>query len=220
MTVVGKCPPSADELRAAAERGFDAVELHLTTEDVNAFEETVSVCCDAPVDITSAHTPHVDLENAAYIQQANDLCVRLDATLVVHSSKIPVSNIDRVISAVHFTVPHGFENATGHSIHFLETVLLDQNRPLVLDTAHLYMAEANYLSALTDLLDEYADRIPVIHCCDGTKFEDGLAFGTGTMPMERVIAIIDEFYDGIVVLEVMPDEQADALKMYRENTTR
>ncbi|WP_435152455.1 sugar phosphate isomerase/epimerase family protein [Haladaptatus sp. DFWS20] len=216
MTVVGKCPPSVDELEAAAERGFDAVELHLTTEDLNEFEETVSVCRDAPVDIASAHTPHVGLESAAYIQRTNDLCHRLDATLVVHSSKIPVSNIGSVIAAVDFTVPHGFENSTGHSVHFLETVLLDRNRPLVLDTAHLYMAEPDYLSALRGLLDEYADRIPVIHCCDGTKYEDGLAFGTGTMRMERVISIIDDFYDGIVVLEVMPDEQVHGLEMYRE----
>ncbi|WP_266075700.1 sugar phosphate isomerase/epimerase family protein [Haladaptatus caseinilyticus] len=218
MIVAGKCPPATDELRAAAERGFTAVELHLVTEDLDEFEETVAVCRSAPVDIVSVHTPHIDLENVAYIQQANDLCAELGATLVVHSTKIPLTNLDRVADVTEITVPCGYENSTGHSVHFLENVLFDQNRSLVLDTAHLYTAEAEYLSALTHLLREFGDQIPVIHCCDGTKYEDGLAFGTGTMRMERVISTIHDSYDGIVVLEVMPDEQTDALKLFRDVT--
>ncbi len=215
MIVAGKCPPTADELRAASERGFDAVELHLTTDDLDAAEETAAVCRDAPVEIVSAHTPHVDLDELEYVQRTNDLCERLDATLVVHSTKIPLSNVGYLLDRTDITVPHGFENSTGHSLHFLRNVLLDEGRPLVLDTAHLYTAEEAYCSILEDLLAEYGDSIPVVHCCDGTKITDGLAFGTGTMDMERVIAALEENYDGIVVLEVMPDEQADALEMWR-----
>ncbi len=215
MLVAGKCPPTADELRAADERGFDAVELHLRIEDVDAFGETLAVCRSAPVDVVSIHTPHVGLGNLDAIQRTNDLCAELDATLVVHSTKIPLTNLDRVDDAVEFTVPHGYENSTGHSRYFLENVLLARNRSLVLDTAHLYTAEADYLGALSHLLSEYGDRIPVVHCCDGTKYEDGLAFGEGTMEMEAVISLLRDAYDGIVVLEVMPDEQADALAAFQ-----
>ena len=220
MIVAGKCPATADELRAASERGFDAVELHLTTDDLDAAEETAAMCRDAPVEIVSAHTPHVDRDELGYVQRTNDLCERLDATLVVHSTKIPLSNVGSLLDRTDITVPHGFENSTGHSLHFLRNVLLDEGRPLVLDTAHLYTAEEAYCSILEDLLAEHGDSIPVVHCCDGTKIADGLAFGTGTMDMERVIVDLQQNYDGIVVLEVMPDEQADALEMWRDVALR
>lgn len=216
MIVAGKCPPTADELRAASERGFDAVELHLSTDDLDAIEETTAACRAAPVDVVSVHTPHVALDELAYVQRANDLCERLDATLVVHSMKIPLSNLGYVLDRIDITVPHGFENSTGYSRHFLTNVLLDEGRPLVLDTAHLYTAEAEYRSILETLLAADDISIPVVHCCDGTKITDGLAFGTGTMDMERVITALHENYDGIVVLEVMPDEQADALEKWRD----
>lgn len=217
MIVAGKCPPTVDELQAASERGFDAVELHLTTENLDAMEETTAACRDAPVEIVSVHTPHVDLTQLEYVQRANDLADALDATLVVHSTKIPLSNVG-VLNRIDITVPHGFENSTGHSVHFLRNVLFDEGRSLVLDTAHLYTAEADFFPALEHLLSEYGDSIPVVHCCDGTKTTDGLAFGTGTMDMERVISVLDENYDGIVVLEVMPDEQADAREMVLDVT--
>ncbi len=216
MQVVGKCPPTKAELQAAVERGFDAVELHLTTENLDAMEETVTACRDAEVEIASVHTPHVDLEQLEYVQLTNDLCERLDATLVVHSTKIPLSNLDYVLDRVDITVPNGFENSTGHSTHFLKNVLFEEGLSLVLDTAHFYTAEANFFPLLESLLTEHGDSIPVVHCCDGTKTTDGLAFGTGTMEMKRLISLLDDCYDGIVVLEVMPDEQADALDMVED----
>ena len=213
MRIVGKCPPTEAELRAASERGFDAVELHLTTGNLDTMEETVAVCRDAPVEIATVHTPHVRRDQPEYVQQANDLCERLDATLVVHSIKIPLSNIDYVLDEVEITVPCGWENSTGHSAHFLENTLFEEGVSLTLDTAHFYTAEADFFPQLEKLLTEHGDEIPVVHCCDGTKTTDGLEFGTGTMEMERLISLLDDCYDGIVVLEVMPHEQADALAM-------
>ncbi len=216
MRIVGKCPPTEAELRAASERGFDAVELHLTTENLDAVDETVAVCRDAPVEIASVHTPHVSRDQVEYIQQTNDLCERLDATLVIHSIKIPLSNIDYILDEVDITVPYGFENSTGHSAYFLQNTLFEEGHPLVLDTAHFYTAEADFFPLLETLLTEHDDEIPVVHCCDGTKTTDGLEFGTGTMAMERLISLLDDYYDGIVVLEVMPHEQADALAMVED----
>ena len=213
MQVAGKCPPTEAELRAAAERGFDAVELHLTTENLDTMEETVAVCRDAPVEIASVHTPHVNREQPEYIQLTNDLCERLDATLVVHSIKIPLSNIDYVLEHVTLSVPTGFENSTGHSPYFLKNTLFEEGLSLTLDTAHFYTAEEDFFPQLERLLTEHGDEIPVVHCCDGTKTTDGLEFGTGTIEMERLISLLDDCYDGIVVLEVMPHEQADALDM-------
>ncbi|MFB6122086.1 MAG: hypothetical protein ABEJ78_01325, partial [Haloferacaceae archaeon] len=56
MNLVGKCPPDADSLAAAAARGFDAVELYLTAETLDA-SGVAAIVEAAPVGVASVHTP-------------------------------------------------------------------------------------------------------------------------------------------------------------------
>jgi len=102
------------------------------------------------------------------------------------------------------------------SVYSLQNLVLDRGHDLVLDTAHLYMAEPAYLDALSELLQAYGDRIQVVHFTDGTVLEDGLAFGDGDIPLERTAEILNEHFDGAVVLEVMPEDQADARRRVLE----
>lgn len=70
----------------------------------------------------------------------------------------------------------------------------------------------NYIDEIRQFLNSYTDRINLIHLCDATTTEDGLAFGDGDMDMEKVSEMIYGNFDGILVLEVMPEHQADARK--------
>jgi len=57
-------------------------------------------------------------------------------------------------------------------------------------------------------LEQNIDQISLIHLCDSSDIKDGLGFGEGIMDMKAVCKVIDNSdFDGIVVLEVMPDYQ-------------
>ena len=205
MDLVGKCAPDPDALDAAAARGFDRVELYLpaTPDDVGATAATVQ---RAPVDAASVHTPHAVPEDGDAFRRADDLATRLDAYLVVHSQYAQHTHTPQ-LEAHGFEAPHGYENNPGASVFHLERQLFDPGHELVLDTAHLYAAEAGYLEALERLLTTYGDRIPVVHLTDGTRTRDGLAIGRGDIDLETTVQLLERHYDGVVVLEVMPDDQ-------------
>ncbi|MBX0295080.1 sugar phosphate isomerase/epimerase family protein [Haloarcula nitratireducens] len=215
MHLLGKCPPDEAELAAAAERGFESVELHLRErdlEDVTATAETVE---RSPVDAAAVHTLHARPDEERPFRRSDELARRLDALLVVHSQYALHTHVDD-LEAYDFAAPYAYENNPGASAFHLENLLLDRGHSLVLDTAHLYLSEADYESALRDLLEDHGDKIPLIHFNDATRIEDGLAFGDGEMALEQTAHLLDEHYDGPVVLEVMPDAQADARRAVAE----
>ena len=89
----------------------------------------------------------------------------------------------------------------------------------MLDTAHLYIGEKEFFEALDHFVNHRSNRIKVTHLCDSTEVKDGLGFGEGGMDMEQTCKMIAASnYDGVVVLEVMPDEQEEALKKWRSYT--
>ncbi|MFC7028710.1 hypothetical protein ACFQH8_17370 [Halomicroarcula sp. GCM10025710] len=53
----------------------------------------------------------------------------------------------------------------------------------------------------------YGDRISVAHLTDGTRTTDGLTIGRGDIDLETTVDLLERQYDGLVVLEVMPDDQ-------------
>ncbi|WP_135304060.1 sugar phosphate isomerase/epimerase family protein [Haloarcula amylovorans] len=215
MHLLGKCPPDPDELAAAAKRGFDGVELHLRPEhleDVTATAETVE---RSPVDAVAVHTLHARPDEERPFRRSDELASRLDALLVVHSQYALHTHIDD-LEAYDFAAAYGYENNPGASAFHLENLVFRRGHSLVLDTAHLYLSESNYEEALTVLLRDHGDRIPLIHFNDATRTEDGLAFGDGEMDLERTAHLLSERYDGPVVLEVMPDAQADARRAVTE----
>ncbi|WP_380676307.1 sugar phosphate isomerase/epimerase family protein [Salinigranum sp. GCM10025319] len=214
MRLVGKCPPTPDELAAARDRGFDAVELYVETGHVDRFPETLAAVREAAVDVVSVHTPHVRPDDVVYFEKADELAAATDATLVVHSQYLHHTHIDE-LESIGFDAAYGYENIPGASRYHVTNAILDRGHDLILDTAHLFMAEPEFGTAFEGLLERYDSRIPVVHLNDATLWEDGLAFGHGDMDLRATVEALDAHYTGDVVLEVMPAQQADALRQTR-----
>ncbi|MFB6147741.1 MAG: sugar phosphate isomerase/epimerase family protein [Candidatus Nanohaloarchaea archaeon] len=218
MKTAGKCPPEKEELEKVAEC-FYHTELYLEKHHLDEFGETLEQARKADVDIASIHTPHVSLDELHYFREADRLADELDAYLVVHSQFIHHTHIGKVEERIDFRASYGYENNPGVSVHHLENVILGRGKELALDTAHLYLAEPDYLEQMELLLEE-AD-VQLIHLADASDTEDGLPFGDGEMDMEEVCRVIDRSsFDGIVVLEVMPGRQEEAREKWEEYTGR
>lgn len=214
MQVAGKCRPTRETLAAAAKRGFDAVELYVTPAlletGIATLAETVRA---SPVAVCSVHTPHVLPSEHGPLRAADRLARALDAYLVVHTQYANMTHTEE-LAAAGFEAPHGYENQAGASVRHVETQVLEPGHELVLDTAHLFMAHADYLSRFEALLAAYGERIGVVHLTDSTAETDGVPFGEGELAMEALSRALKERYDGVVVLEVMPHAQADALARF------
>ncbi|MDS0300280.1 TIM barrel protein [Halogeometricum sp. S1BR25-6] len=213
ITLAGKAPAEPLELERANDRGFETVELYLERSHLANVARTLEVVDGAPVDVASVHTPHVPIDDLEWMRRADRVADALDAYLVVHSNRVVLAHVSK-LEELAFESRYGYENNPGASVRHVESVILERGHEFVLDTAHLYMAEGDYVSALDHLLTEYADRIEVVHLCDSTLQQDGLAFGEGSMDMARVIRLLKREFDGIVVLEVMPEYQRDANEYY------
>lgn len=206
MHLVGKCPPDAESLTAAADRGFDAVELYLTPEHLDDVAETVRTVQTSPVSAASVHTPHARPEEGETFRRADDLAARLDAYLVVHSQYLQHFHVP-VLESYDFAADYGYENNPGASLFHLRNTILDRGHELVLDTAHLYATTARYYETLERLLSEYGSQLSVVHLTDGTTTADGLAIGAGEIDLRATTELLDRQFEGTVVLEVMPADQ-------------
>ncbi|MDY6770839.1 MAG: TIM barrel protein [Candidatus Nanohaloarchaea archaeon] len=210
MRIAAKRPPERDELREAEEFGYEHVELYLEKQHLDRYEVAVEHLEDTDLEIVSVHTPHVPRSEREYLQRAAYLADRCDALLVFHSGQIPLRwsleegrklGYDRV----------AYEANPGVSRHAIENIVLGQNRKLVLDAAHLYIASKDFEEDFAALLEHAAH----VHLCDATLLEDGLGFGEGGMDVERMIEqVLDSSYDGDVVLEVMPEHQEKAKQVF------
>jgi sugar phosphate isomerase/epimerase len=217
QTIAGKCAPEPEALSAASDRGFDAVELYLERTHLDAFEATLSAVRDSPVTAVSVHTPHVTRDETQWHERADDLAVALDAYMVLHSNHV-LQMFGPDIEAIGFEAPHGHENNTGASVLHLEEMILSRGNELVLDTAHLYTAEREYQRALDRLLSTYPDQIGLIHLTDGTRRHDGVPFSDGEIDLGETIRTIQtSAFDGPIVLEVMPDDQAAARRVFQRH---
>lgn len=218
MINAGKCPPEPEELKAAKERGFNYVELYLGESHVNDLRDSIRAVEESEVEVVSIHTPHSNLEEKEDFEKAGEMAEELDAFLVFHSQYVHHVHIPR-LEKLEIDCDYGYENNPGVSKRLLEALILENGHELVLDTAHFFMAEENYLQETEELLESYGEHIPVIHLCDSSRQKDGLPFGEGEMDMESMCRVIDESdFDGILVLEVMPDHQEDALARWNEYT--
>jgi sugar phosphate isomerase/epimerase len=216
VTLAGKCRPEPDALEEVRELGFDTIELQLLPGHLDAFEHSIAAAERSALEVVSVHTPHVTLEETAYFSRADEFAVALDATLVVHSQYVQQVHIP-TLEELEFESTYAYENNPGCSRYHLEHAILNAGHDLVLDTAHLYMAEQGYLPALETLLREYGDAVPVVHLSDSTPRQDGLQFGAGEMDLARSSELLKRLYDGVVVLEVHPPTaQAKARKQFRQ----
>lgn len=217
MEVAGKCPPETEELEKAYERGFNKVELYTQKKHFENIDETIEKVKNSEVEVVSVHTPHVHIDdNKVYFWMADYLCRQLDAFLVFHSQYIHHTHIPQ-LEELDIQSQYGYENNPGNSSLHLEENILKQGYDMVLDTAHLYMGEKNYVEKTEHFLNEYSSQINLVHLCDSTRTEDGLGFGKGEMDMEKLSRKITESkFDGILVLEVMPEHQKEAKEKFEK----
>lgn len=214
MIVAGKCPPERDELEAAHERGFEKVELYLEKDHLNNFHKSLQNVENAAVEVVSIHTPHVHLGDKAYFLLADRLAQELDAYLVFHSQYIHHTHIPE-LEALSIESDYGYENNPGAAQTYLQNSIIAEGYDMVLDTAHFYLGD-HTAEDMKEFLEDNVDQINLIHLCDSSNAKDGLRFGEGVMDMKRVCqAIADSTFDGILVLEVMPRHQKDALEKWR-----
>lgn len=214
MILAGKAPPEKDELRDVEERGFENVELYLEKKHLDSFEESIRNTRESKLNVVSIHTPHLPISDKNYFLKADSMAVELDAFLVFHSGQISLQKVP-TIESWNLESEHGYEGHSGISAEGLRNLVIDRGCNAVADIAHLYIGEDDILSSFSNLLEENA--VKVLHLCDSTKQKDGLGFGKGSVPVEEACrAVKDSGYDGIVVLEVMPEDQADALEKWRE----
>lgn len=219
LTLCGKCPPNSAELSTIADYGFENVELYLTTDHLDDFEETVNTCQAADVNIAVVHTPHVMVDETEYLVGTNDLARRLDAdAIVAHSGVIEPKNADQVDAAVDWCRPTGYESNPGHSWEYIKNAFLDRGFDFTFDLAHVYIGEQEDFDEVFDrLVNSYgSERVPIVHVCDTTLLEDGLAFGEGVLDLPQYIQDLKENYEGIVTLEVLPRDQDEALSRWQE----
>ena len=211
MEIVGKCSPEAEELEKAEERGLEKVELYTQKKHFDNIDETLEKVKNSDIEVVSVHTPHVHIDDdKAYFWLADYFCSKLDAYLVFHSQYIHHTHIPK-LEELDTRSEYGYENNPGCSIRHVEENILKEGHEMVLDTAHLYMAEKNYIEEIERILEQYGDQINLIHLCDSTKEEDGLAFEKGEMDMRKTAQAIDNSdFNGTLVLEVMPKDQKEA----------
>lgn len=209
ITVAGKSPPEIDELEHALSQGLNNIELYLERTHLSEPDETVELLENSDVTVVSVHTPHVPIDEPEWLRRADEIADALDSYLVVHSSRIIHTFIPE-LEQLDFVSDYGYENNPGISERHIQNVILNQGHEFVLDTAHLYMAEEEYISITEKLLQEFSERIRYIHLCDSSLTRDGLGFGEGSMDMATLSRVVGQHFDGTVVLEVMPDVQAEA----------
>ena len=212
MIIAGKCPPEKEELEAAKKRGFENVELYLERQHIDNYDKSLQNCKNADVNVVSVHTPHAYPDENGYFEGAGHLADELDAKVVFHSKYVHHYNIPD-LEKMDMAAEYGYENNPGVSAFALENLILGRGHDLVLDTAHLFIGEEDFVHALKHFVNHRSDQIQVIHLCDSTYTTDGLGFGEGDIDMEEISKIIlNSNYDEILVLEVMPEHQRDALE--------
>jgi len=217
MKIAGKCKPEKHLLRELYNKGYENVELYLTKRMLDTRTDIITVCENAKINISSVHTPHLHLdvqESMKYFKQTDLIAKELDATFILHSNPYSTFSLINFYGPKEVEAPKfGYENHPDVSSHFINYYQIKGGYPLILDTAHLYIAEKNYLGTIKNLLKNYThNEIPIIHLNDGTRTKDGLNLGDGTMDYECIIDYIENYnYEGYVTLEVPVAKQFDAL---------
>lgn len=217
MKLAGKCEPDVDTINGLVDAGFDHIELYLTPRILDEQDAIVEQCKDSDANIATVHTPHVDIgaDPTDYLHQTNRIAAELNATLVVDSNPTSTRYTPDIIPDSAIDAPsYGYENDPSVSAYYLRLNHLDQGLPLVLDTAHIHMTEPDYLAFIESLLATYdTDLLPVIHLADGTRTNDGLPLGDGTIDLAAIVDMLYTYeYEGTVVLETPQSAQPDALE--------
>ena len=223
LTLAGKCEPDKETIQELHSSGFDNFEMYLNTNILsnNTVSEIVTVCKSSPGSFVSVHTPHVDLsENThqAYFRKTDKIADKLDAVLIIDSNPTSTRSIQSIYPPEEvLSSKSGYENDPGFGSFYLERNHLERDIPLVIDTAHLYMSEKNYLSFIEMALQKYQSLIPAMHLAEGHRTQDGLPFGQGSVNLKRILELLVKYdYSNPITLETSQETQPDALKFAQE----
>lgn len=220
MKLAGKCEPDAETINGLVVEGFDHIELYLNTTILDEQEDIVEQCEKSDANVVTVHTPHINIntDTLDYYRQTSEIAEALDATLVLDSNPTSTRYIPNLLPDSAIDAPsHGYENDPSISSYYMRVNHLEQGLPLVLDTAHLHMSEGEYLTFIESILSTYdTDLIPAIHLADGTRTNDGVAFGDGTIDLAAIVDFLDKYaYEGPVILETPQSAQPDALEFVK-----
>lgn len=223
LKLAGKVEPDTEKLNEFSDYGFNHFELYLSTSilDEMSVEEIVTNCKKADPNIATVHTPHVSTEKSSkkYFKKTDEIAEALDAVLVFDSNPTSTRYAPDIFPSNAITAPtHGYENDPGTSEYYLKNFHLQNDLPLVLDTAHLHMSESTILPFVEELLSACeTEQLPVVHLADGTIQNDGVAFGDGSVDIASVVNLLETYdYEGVVVLEVPQSAQAEALETVKD----
>jgi len=197
---------------------FNGFETYLTREDFQDFSLLKSQFQRYSSDISVVHTPHVEWpEDKQLFQQSISLAQLVGAQVCIHSSYVSPVLASEIDTELSIPVTHGYESSLGHSYEFIRNVLFEKDLPFIFDTAHFYTGNPdNYLETVEKLLTQHSENISLVHFCDSTKSDDGLALGEGELPIDELWSLIQRKYHGPVTLEVDPDDQLDALEYVKK----
>ena len=220
--ILGKAPPESSELQKAADAGFEAVELYLEEKHLERMSQSADAVNESEVAVESVHTPHMARDELEYLTLTDDFAQEIDADyMVIHPGAIPTNDVAGIEREFEFETPHGYESGMGESLHFIENAILDHEEvdmEFVFDVAHVYGGTPAYRRVVRTLLTEpHVNSIGLIHFCDSTATDDGLAIGEGDIDVEWLADQIRREYDGPVVLEVNGEDQAAALDFWKSN---
>lgn len=218
MEFLGKVEPDVEKMNEMYSWGFDAMELYLNREilEQNSVSEIVSTCEQAEIEVEAVHTPHVDVTKPIkkYYQQTDEIANALEAILVLDSNPMSTRYMHNVYTPEEIISDQfGYENDPSVSGYYLLNYhLAEMELPLVLDTAHSHMSDENILPTVEKAIANYKEQIPLVHLADGDILDDGHDFGDGTVPLRKVLQILEVYdYDGFVTLETDTSAQEAAL---------
>lgn len=214
-TIVGKCPPEKEELNKQETRPFDATELYTEKTHFDDFETTLNNCRETSLDIAVVHTPHVQTHEISYIKSAEQLAEKLDAKLLLHSTHIPLNKASEIAETNLKIDDLVIENHTWATLEDIQDHIIDENKKLALDFAHLYRNNPElFQERLAQVFNDSHEYMGHLHLCDASSEQDHLQIGDDEMPISLIKEYIKTKYDKMLTLELMPDEQEEALSRY------
>lgn len=220
IEVIGKSAPILNQLRNAEDMDVDSIELYLTREHLDNYKKTVSNCTESSLDIECVHTPHIPLDERELLDKSVELAEDLESDLMcLHSGEITTTNMIKYGNELQTEVTTGAEMHQYTDIGLFINECKLNNIPIVLDIAHVFMAEAshnNYKNIVNKILESNEYPVSLIHFNDGTFDNDGLPINEGEIDLEWTINQINENYTGYLTVEVPPENQKNDIKWVKD----
>lgn len=219
IIIAGKRAPEFKQLVAAIHEGFENLELYLEEKHLDNFgflvdnillaQKEAAKVLNRKLNIVSIHTPHTD--KIEYFNKTVELAKKFDAWIIFHSYKINIMADFLDSGKIEKYDKIAIENSTTFDIKDITKHILGRGYFLCLDTAHFYMGAKNFANELDLLLENYADKIRIVHLADAIKTKDGLAIGDGDIEFGTLCTkLASSGMNGIITIEVPVEKQLES----------